>query len=531
MRLVDLYPTKGTFKPHEKVAFKVVIESEEYRAVNISLSVFHLMDTVHSQTQSIQLKAGLQDFPIELQFLSNSPHGYGVEAHLCDEHGDSLDSSSSSFDVLEDWIDFPRYGFLCDFNHDRSDIAETCESLVRYHINGIQFYDWQYRHDRLIPPTRQYVDPLGRNLSLDTVETLISAIHNRGMAAMPYLAVYAASLEFWLEHKDWGLYDEYGKPIKFEDFLGLMDPTPGSPWIKHLLGQCRLVLDTLPFNGFHVDQYGDPKEGFNSRGERVDIPAAFHEFIHSLKKHFPTADVVFNAVRNWPIDALATAPQDFIYIEVWPPDTSYSDLLKIVSHARKVSGRKPVVIAVYLSSEQQANIRLTDALLFASGATRIEIGEHERLLTDPYFPKHEQISSALSKTLRSYYDFVVRYSDILGPTAVDVTNLKFVVPESVLVIPRAQSGWIAINLINFHGLDDQRWDKPHRRPLPLHHFAIKIYGLHDVSQIWLASPDHENPKILPLDWEAEEDVLHLILPYLDYWNMLVIKTGETIYHD
>jgi dextranase len=531
MRLVDFYPTKGTFKPHEKVALNVVIESEEERSVNLNLSVYHLIDCTHTQIQRIQLKAGLQDFQIEIQFSSKSPHGYGVEANLFGEYGDPVDSISSSFDVLDFWTDFPRYGFLCDFNHNRSDIAETIESLVRYHINGIQFYDWQYRHDRLVSPTRQYIDPMGRNLSLDTIEELISATHNTGMAAMPYLAVYAASPEFWLEHKDWALYDECGNPIKFDDFLGLMDPTSGSPWIKHLLGQCSFVLDNLPFDGLHVDQYGDPKEGFNFRGECVDIPNAFHEFIQSLKRYFPTADVVFNAVRNWPIDALATAPLDFIYIEVWPPDTTYADLLNIVSHARYVSGGKPVVIAIYLPSEQQANIRLTDALLYASGATRIEIGEHERLLVDPYFPKHEQIASALRKTLRSYYDFVVRYSDILGPTADDVSDLYFEVPDSVWVIPRVQSGWIAVNLINFRGVDDLRWDKPHNRPISLHDFTLQITGLNDVLQIWWASPDHSNPRMLPVDWEVEDGVLHLILPILDYWNVLVIKTGEKIYND
>ena len=135
MRLVDFYPTKGTFKPHEKVALNVVIESEEERSINLNLSVYHLIDCTHTQIQRIQLKAGLQDFQIEIQFSSKSPHGYGVEANLFDEYGDSVDSISSSFDVLDFWTDFPRYGFLCDFNHNRSDISETIgQKTVRsYH--------------------------------------------------------------------------------------------------------------------------------------------------------------------------------------------------------------------------------------------------------------------------------------------------------------------------------------------------------------------------------------------------------------
>ena len=26
--------------------------------------------------------------------------------------------------------------------------------MNRLHLNGVQFYDWQYRHEELVPPTR-----------------------------------------------------------------------------------------------------------------------------------------------------------------------------------------------------------------------------------------------------------------------------------------------------------------------------------------------------------------------------------------
>ena len=114
-------------------------------------------------------------------------------------------------------------------------------------------------------------DPLGRKLSLKTVRNLIEIAHKHGIAAMAYLAVYAASLPFAEGHQAWRLFDDKGQPCNFEDFLGLMDPSPGSPWVEHLLDECERALSELPFDGLQVDQYGDPKIGYTAKGEPIDF--------------------------------------------------------------------------------------------------------------------------------------------------------------------------------------------------------------------------------------------------------------------
>jgi dextranase len=457
---------------------------------------------------------------------STAPCGYGIEANLIGENGEIASAISSAFDVMEDWVDFPRYGFLCDFHPGRSDAGETADALVRYHINGLQFYDWQYRHDHLISPTQDYIDPLGRELSLKAIKDLISTAHFNGMAAMPYLAVYAASIEFWRKHAGWGLYDDHRKPLKFEDFLGLMDPSPGSPWIQHLQSECDTVLSSLPFDGLHVDQYGEPKTGYNNNGEPVDIPAAFHDFISVQKARHPQAVVVFNAVGNWPIEALATAQVDFVYIEIWPSDPHYADLLSIVTNARKLANGKPVVVALYLPADQHVNIRIADAILFAAGASRIELGEIDRLLTDPYFPNHQPVVQELREILRRYYDFVVRYGDLIGPFNTDVTRLHVEVPTDVWVIGRSCSGWLVINVINMSGYDKPRWDKSLSQPDQLENLTMKIVDLDSVQQVWWASPDRGDLRLFPLDYCVEGNTINLELPFLDYWSMVAVKLGE-----
>jgi dextranase len=526
VKLVDFFPLKGMYKPGETVRFHLNLLLENPTDLVISLSFWHLAECAGEVSQEISLDSGEQTWICEWLPPMETPRGYGVVCKLLDGSADTISELSTAFDVLPDWTAFPRYGFLTDFTTGREDIKSTLEELARFHINGLQFYDWQYRHDQLLPPTDDYIDPLGRRLSLQTVRKFINEAHNYGMVSMPYLAVYAASLEFWWDHPDWAIYDQSGKPLTFMDFLGLMDPTPGSPWISHLLEQCESILERLPFDGLHIDQYGDPKGGFNSKGEMIDIPTAFREFISTLKRKFPDETVVFNAVGNWPIEVLAPSSQDFTYIEVWPPNTNYLDLPEIVSGARQLSGGKPVVIALYLPADHYANNRLADALIFSCGGARIELGEATRLLVDPYFPKHAAIPIQLEQTLRNYHDFAVRYGDLLGPGAEDLIEQpqwQVIVPADIWTIIRKHERWSTISLVNLSGLDNPGWDQVHSDPKTLENIPVDVKLPKPVQQVYWASPDGDDLQLFPLPWHVDGDTLKVIMPILKYWGIIVIE--------
>ncbi len=528
MHIVDLYPLKGTFKPGEMVKFLVKIQAARETRATLQLTIWHLNEMIDSLSQQVSLVRGAQSCTIEWSLRPHTsplgtPRGYGVVGELLDEHGQVVSLKETAIDVLSNWTSFPRYGFLTDFTPGRDDAETTLEGLARFHINGLQFYDWHYRHDRLLAPTPEYIDPLGRELSLATVCSLIDAAHDYGMAAMAYLAVYAASLEFWRAHPDWGIYDQHGQPLTFMDFLGLMDPTPRSAWIEHLLRECAQVLAALPFDGLHVDQYGDPKEGFDAKGAPLDIPSAFADFIGKLKDAHPSAAATFNAVGNWPIETLATTPQDFMYIEIWPPKTSYLDLPETVLGARRLSGGKPVVIAVYLPVERPANIRLADALIFSSGGARIEIGEKTRLLADPYFPKHQPIPPTLECRLRSYYDFAVRYAELIGPNATDHSDWPIEVPTGIWKVARTSPGWLTICLINLNGLGDTGWDQDHPAPPILTNVPVEISSPGRLRQVWWSSPDSDALSLQPLSWRESGGPLRVYLPSLEYWGLVALE--------
>jgi dextranase len=254
--------------------------------------------------------------------------------------------------------------------------------------------------------------------------------------------------------------------------------------------------------------------------------------------------VLFNAVGNWPIEALAASPQDFAYIEVWPPATAYRDLREIVAGARSLSGGKPVVMALYLPADRPANIRLADALIFSCGGSRIELGEGERLLADPYFPKHQPLAAELRTTLRRYYDFAVRYEAWLGPAAPlsashgdasrslrgpsgDAPEIRVDAPDGIWSVCRAAGDWLIVCLVNMTGLDEPRWDEPQPEPTPQTDVSIRIRSPWPVGHAWWGTPDRGQPGLQAASWSAEGDQVRATLPFLDYWAILAFQLEAT----
>jgi len=374
------------------------------------------------------------------------------------------------------------------------------------------------------PESEIYHDPFQREMSLKTVRDLITSAHRANMAAMPYLAVYAASLEFRDAHLDWALYDDKGNPLTFHDFLGYMDPSPQSHWTMHLLRECVRINSELEFDGYHVDQYGEPKQAYNASDEEVDLSLAFSRFVEALKEQSPEKPVVFNAVGNWPIDALAASQVDFVYIEVWPPDTSYEDLAYIVLNARELSAKKPVVVALYIPASQPNNLRLAEAVLFAYGSTHIAVGEQGLLLSDPYFPHSDPLPAEIEVWLQRYWDFLIRYQHLLGPAAGHLAEARYMInSDQVLISGRSQGDYEMVNLINFTGLPDAEWAEAHDAPEFVENLILSIQSDIPVRQVWIASPDCENPGLIPALWEIAEAGIRVSVPLLSYWTSVIVK--------
>lgn len=515
MTVLEAHPRQATHAPGDTA--EIVVTTKIAGTINATFT--HLEDTVavvETKTEGGETILTWQPPAIPLR-------GYGVDVALTGPDGNQVAAASTAFDVLDHWTQYPRYGFLSDFPPDH-DTTSTAQTLLKYQVNAVQFYDWMYRHDHLIAPHDPYRDPLNRELSLGTIRKAIRSYRDVGTASMAYVAVYGASARFWTQCLQWALYHPTtAEPLAFgEDFLGLMDPTQDTPWAKHLHDQCRQAIE-FGFDGIHLDQYGEPRQAANANGDPVDLPRAFADFVNDLKTRHTNASVTMNAVKNWPIEALAVSAQDFCYIELWLDTSTYQDVLDIVLNARQLS-QKPVVVALYLPADRPANVATLDAVLTAAGAWRIEIGENGRLLTDPYFPNHQAVPAPLATQICQANNFAVRYLELCGPPAHHTNIVEVTVPTGMIAVPRNSSQHIAISLVNI-AHPDTRWDQPHPPPLCRENVALAIHGAAGLDHVWYATPQHPAPALLPVFGQPGSQ--RIVIPRLDLNGVVWFPTkGE-----
>jgi dextranase len=425
----------------------------------------------------------------------------------------------TAFDVLTIWTDAPRYGYLFDFSPQRTDF--NLDWLLAHHVNSLQFYDWQYRHDTLLPPVAQYEDPLGRRLSLETVRALIDTAHRHGMAAMPYTAIYAASPAFAAAHSEWGLYDSEGRLYDFADsFLKIMNPA--SPWREHYVLECRNVLAALPFDGIHVDQYGEPRAGFDALGQLVDLPEAFARTLGRLHEAIPQpATLVFNLVHNWPLEAVCKSPVDFLYCELWPPKVTLGDIADIVILNWTSSGGRSPTMAVYVNPGHEHTVRLVQSVITASGGYHIAHGEDGLYLSDPYFPRSKRPSSALACHVKRIADFAVAYEELLAfaqPVTIDAD-----LEDDLLLIARRAPNCLALNLLNASPSD--RWNEAIQVQPARNDVAVSVAVDRPVDRVWWASPDMDAPP-QPLNFHTENGRIHFIVPQVETWSLVAVEFAE-----
>lgn len=542
-----LHFDQAFFKPGQTARWTVTFTSDAASAVSARLTahISHLSEPVDDLIEEVTLTGGEQTVSFQWQFPAQAPRGYGLEITLGTPEGQMLAQTSAGFDVLDRWTQSPRYGFLADFEPGRSDAAAVMQTLADFHVNGLQFYDWMYRHEQFLTDEEPYIDLLGRELSRQTVNSLIDAAHQRGIAAMPYTAIYGASLEFAQAHPTWGLYDANGKLVELgTNFMGYMDPRPGTPWCDHLMAQFKEVLTQTAFDGIHLDQYGDPKVGYDAQGNSFDLAQAIADNINETRRVVDAqredGAVIFNAVTNWPVEVVAPAGEDVVYIEVWAPYTSFTDLHTLIANAQKAGGGKPVVLAAYVHPSQTANPQLMDAIIFASSGGHIELGENAGYLADPYFPKYEALDPGQRATLHRYYDFAVRYQDVIGPRTQEATNewqdriqiagfetgasLGY---DKIYPLVRESPGFTAVSLVNLMGLAHGQWNEPVQAPVFQRNLTLTLNHLPAaVRQVWFASPDDPAFALQALPFTEQDGVLTVTAPALDIWDLILIEWAD-----
>ncbi len=491
---------------------------------------------------------------------------YGVMAELyLDSSNTVLDHTTIGIDVSSSWKKFPRYGFLSSYPYMPQESIDSIISVLnRYHINGLQFYDWQYKHNEPLAGTVQNPDSVWKDIGnrptyLSTVDGYIAAAHRRGMMAMNYNLLYGAYSDAFQDgvNVTWSLFTDPNHqsrsyfplpPPTWASNLYIMDPG-STDWQNYIYAQERKVFLAIPFDGWHVDQLGDLGPEYDYDGNSVFLPGTFTSFLSNAKSQL-NVDLVMNAVGQYGQQQIAQAPVDFLYTEVWPPDTTYADLVNIINQNKTYSGgRLATVLAAYMDDISNGSgffntpgILMTDATIFAAGGDHLELGEH--MLNSSYFPNSGlQMSDTLQRVLVHYYDFMVGYENLLrdgesgaalplsasiGSSSIPVTQLPQL--GGIWGLIGAKDHMMIVNLINFHRAASIKWRDTggiQTPPDTLGPISLSFSSNSRVVDVWSASPDFHDGAPVNLPFTQTGTSVSVTVPNLLYWDMIVVQYDST----
>jgi dextranase len=461
--------------------------------------------------------------------------GYGVEAA----------GETAALDVLDDPLSRPRYGFVSHYEPGR-ETAGVATLVRRLHLNAVQFYDWMYRHARLLPPQDEFEDALGQPVSLTTVRELVEAVQEAGSLPMAYAAVYAVGKDERERWKDIALYRSDGKPWTLgEDFLWIVDPT-NERWLAVFANELRGAMQQVGFAGFHLDQYGAPKRALRAGGTVIDLAEEFPRLINRLAAELPGARLIFNNVNDFPTSTTANAEQAAIYIEVWPPHEQLAHLAELVSKARRLAPGKGVILAAYLApysgdhETASGAERLLLATVFSHGGSVLLHGEERAALTEAYYVRHAELADGFVEVARRYYDFAVRYGDLLFDAgATDITRthhsgenqeikVDAPVPVATDCVPgvlwarvvRCSHG-LLVSLIDLSEQTDTLWNAPKRSAGVLSGVRVALERTSPTS-IFFASPE-SSPALQRLEPERDGRYDAVSLPPFSTWALIWVR--------
>lgn len=551
MNLTDLFVDRAQYRPSESVRLlasrKTTDTAETISAV---LRLWSLNKLVLERKVTFCFENGESIcLPVELGRFEGPIAAFGVEAE-CGSH-----TLYTAFDVTENESQMPRYGFLCRFD-DGASAENAVQSLLQNHITWAQFYDWMYRHEQLLPAEEQFTDLMGRNMDIRHAKKRITLCLEKGIKPIAYGAVYAASYPFAERHRDWMLYGCGEKPLDFIGLLRYMNISEGTPWREHIKQQFTAAVEQMGFAGIHMDTYGYPKQALAADGQPVRLERCFPSLINETRiaireKTQREPLLVFNNVGNWPVDTVAHADQNAIYIEAWPPYDRYAHLRDIALQVHLMNTHKPLILAAYAkafmnSAKQEAwhSAFLLQGILAACGAHALLLGEDGGMLMQAYYVDyHTEKEEEWLTRQRRYSDFVVRWETILfsdprrdvtkthafgdnreycfsgTPVSLDLAggNVGVVINE----IPQKK----VIHLFDLRETDDlwQQGKQPAQNEYAL---TVDVMLLRAPQHVYTASPEVAGGGAVPLPYtlvETDTDLfVHIEVCGNQPWQMIVI---------
>jgi dextranase len=481
--------------------------------------------------------------------------GYLVEVYNNGEGKEKI-IATTGVDVSSVWTRFPRYGFLSEYNAKTpAEINSVIERLNKYHINGLQYYDWLHDHHKPLAgtpadPAASWPDLLGRTNTRTTTEAYLASAKSRNIASMWYDLCYGALSNAAADgvQESWYLFKNSNHTTKdahqlnapFRSSIYLVDPN-NQAWLNYFSTKVKEVYDVYDFDGFHIDQLGNRGTLYDYNGASVNLPTGFGKFIQKMVADFPQKHNAFNAVSGYAQQQIANASVDFLYTEIWGETSTYAGLKTLIDQNHTYNSSLNSVFAAYMNYDLGRNkgtfntpgVLFADAVMFAVGASHLELGEH--MLCNEYFPnKNLSMDKTLETALVRYYDFLVAYENILRDGG-DFNNLS-VSGASVVAWP-PQTGKIislpkkvgtkqVVHLFNFVNAQHLQWGDANgtqTEPRLQQNVSITVNVSQPVTKAWVATPDKEGKMYEEIPFNAETGSVTLTVPAIKYWTMLVLE--------
>lgn len=312
--------------------------------------------------------------------------GDNNQGYLVTATGADGTHAETALDVSSSWTRFPRMGYLSHFKPTApagTDGNTTYESFLfqqpkdyinklsqDYHINALQYYDWQYRHEQPVATgdlENQW--PLwyaNTYASKKTITDYIQDAKNANMGSLAYSMAYAANDNYdtniikdeWRLREDNGSYwvrdlgEQWWVPTpkgvdkpKSHQFMMNVN---NKDWRTYITGQYKTQKTEFKFDGTHIDTLGQTSKK-DASGNPVDLTDGLAALVDDTYKNVG-GQVGINLPDGAGSEKINKASAAYMYTELWDHNETNAQVASYLQNARKDAGNKAQIVAAYANN-------------------------------------------------------------------------------------------------------------------------------------------------------------------------------------
>ena len=312
--------------------------------------------------------------------------GDNNQGYLVTATGADGTHAETALDVSSSWTRFPRMGYLSHFKPTApagTDGNTTYESFLfhqpqdyinklsqDYHINALQYYDWQYRHEQPVATgdlENQW--PLwyaNTYASKKTISDYVTDAKNANIGSLAYSMAYAANDGYdtnaikdeWILRNDdgsywrrglgnqWWVSTPEGTP-KPENHMTMMNVN-AQGWRDYITDQYVAQKDAFGFDGTHIDTLGQTMKK-DAAGNSVDLTDGLTALVNDTAAKTGTATGI-NLPDGAGTDKIGPSSASYVYTELWDHNETNQQVATYLQGARKAAGNKPQIVAAYANN-------------------------------------------------------------------------------------------------------------------------------------------------------------------------------------